>query len=119
AGRESMESLDARAKRIPRNRCRTSEPFRFSSKRRGSASRSRCPGLIGPPWLKANGPRTQIKIAHFVPRHMRSRVRPVLLSHSLHSRIKTVSFIEHKLEEKTAPLGVILQIVVKLRRRRA
>src|SRR5215831_16196234 len=109
-----MESLDARVKRIPQNRCRTSGPFRFSWRHRGAASRSRCSGLIDPPWLKANGPRTQIKMARFVARHLRSRVRPALLFHSLHSRIETVSLVKDELEEKAAPRGVILQIVVKL-----
>src|SRR6476646_7600860 len=111
-----MESQDARAKRIPRSRCRTSGPFRFSSKRRAAASRSCCSGLIDRAYLEANRPGTQIKIARLAVGHLQSPVRPVLLPYSLHSRIETVSPIEHELEQKAAPRRVILEIVVKLRR---
>src|SRR6478609_5490536 len=72
-------------------------------------------GAIDPPWLKANGPGTQIKVARFVAGHPPSRVRPVCFG-SLDSRIEAVSPVENKLKEQSAPRRVIFQIVVKLRR---
>src|SRR5262249_10834342 len=83
------------------------------------ASRSRCSGSIDPPSLKANGPSTQIKIARSLVGHLRSRVRPALLPHSLHPRIETVSLIKNELKEKAAPRRVILEVIVKLRGHRS
>src|SRR6478609_8615479 len=71
-------------------------------------------GAIDPPWLKANGPGTQIKVARFVAGHPPSRVRPVCFG-SLDSRIEAVSPVENKLKEQSTPRRVIFQIVVKLR----